>query len=199
MRQYWDWISWGPIIHLIYTNISYCSLPPTHTVLLRHAICILLHWETWLVARHLERERMICKTKTSWSLSSRKTNFFIGILKDTNGDTVREKETGKWSDLSSQLLAYGEVFFPTSAPFSKEEAKERWAVRTRMCAASENEDSRSGDSFEWVILLVLSLIWVYSIKRMRGVCVQACVYALVRAGLYKCIIFLRIFLMVSTS
>ena len=82
---------------------------------------------------------------------------------------------------------------------SKEEAKERWAVRTRMCAASENEDSRSGDSFEWVILLVLSLIWVYSIKRMRGVCVQACVYALVRAGLYKCIIFLRIFLMVSTS
>ena len=150
-------------------------------------------------ARHLERERMICKTKTSWSLSSRKTNFFIGILKDTNRDTVREKETGKWSDLSSQLLAYGEVFFPTSAPFSKEETKERWAVRTHMCAASENEDSRSGDSFGWVILLVLSLIWVYSIKRMRGVCVQACVHALEHAGLYKCIIFLRIFLMVSTS
>ena len=52
-----------------------------------------------------------------------KKNLFIGILKDTNRDTVREKETGKWSDLSSQLLTYGEIFFPTSAPFQRKRQK----------------------------------------------------------------------------
>lgn len=56
--------------------------------------------------------------------------------------------------------------------FSKEETKEKRAVRTRMNVASENEDSRSGDIFWWVILLALSLIWVYSIKRMQCVCVR---------------------------
>lgn len=109
-------------MHLIYTNISYCSLPPTHTVLLGmlYAFYFTGKHDWW--ARHQERERMICKTKTSWSLSSRKTNLFIGVLKDTNGDTVREKETGKWSDLSSQLLAYGEIF-PTSARFQRKRQK----------------------------------------------------------------------------
>lgn len=124
-------------------------------------------------ARHQKRERMICKTKTSWSLSSRKTNFFIGILKDTNGDTVREKETGKWSDLSSQLLAYGEAFFPTSAPFQRKRQKKSglweyaWVLLVEMRIPGQ-EIFLDGLSF-WSVS-DLSILH----KKDVGVCVQAC-------------------------
>lgn len=155
----------GP--HIVFNSHKHglpLSPDPQHTHRVpRHAVCILLPTKHDWWARHQGKGTSSFWNQNKLKLIFQKDKFlYWHSQRHIHVEIVLErkrKENEATCPISSPFIEIHEnVSFPPSTPFSNKGAKEKCAVRLSIRVASENETSRSEKSFQWVVLLVLSLI-----------------------------------------